>query len=93
MAWERAIDDALAHLLLQHPDNVTAYIFEMHRSGNRWSMQKKLTHLSCFLPGNIALGVMVGAVSVRRWSACACTCQPPHNREQSRMRTPLQRTS
>lgn len=44
MAWERAIDDALAHILMQHPDNMTAYIFEMQRINTNWC---RFIHAHC----------------------------------------------
>lgn len=56
--WELAVDDALENLTGTSPDGL---FFISSRIGD--FQQTAMEHLACFFPGNIALGVMEGAVA------------------------------
>ncbi len=58
-----------AHAILPTHTHTYPHILYPHRY-----LRKKLTHLACFLPGNIALGVMVGAVTVCVYSDVCDVC-------------------
>ena len=57
--WERATDEILSELVAISPGGLTF----VGQKRNKNKLVGKMEHLSCYLPGNIALGVAEGAVS------------------------------
>ena len=62
--WQRAIDEALAQLSSTSQDGL---LFIGKRRGN-W-VDTQMEHLTCFLPGNLALGALHGAVATAAFPA------------------------
>lgn len=57
--WERATDEILEQLVAISPGGMT-FVGQKRTKGK---LIGKMEHLSCYLPGNIALGVAEGAVT------------------------------
>lgn len=57
--WEKATDEILEQLVAVSPGGLTF----IGQKRNRNRLVGKMEHLSCYFPGNIALGVAEGAVS------------------------------
>lgn len=57
--WERSTDEILRELVAISPEGLTF----VGQKRNKNKLVGKMEHLSCYLPGNIALGVAEGAVS------------------------------
>ena len=58
--WVAAMDDTLDRLVATHPADGRVYVGERVGGG---ALVGKMEHLACFLPGNMALGVLEGAVT------------------------------
>lgn len=59
--WEMAIDDAFLHVVAENTDGLT-YVTTSWGLGLNVK-QSTMEHLTCFLPGNIALGVLEKGIS------------------------------
>jgi len=59
--WVAAMDDTLARLVASHPADGRVYVGELAGGGGK--LVGKMEHLACFLPANLALGVLEGAVT------------------------------
>ena len=59
--WVNATDEALKELLVRPKKGNIVFTSEVSSPGAQPS--NKLTHLGCFYPGNVALGVISGAVT------------------------------
>lgn len=57
--WEKSTDEILEQLVAISPGGLTF----VGQKRNRNRFVGKMEHLSCYFPGNIALGVAEGAVS------------------------------
>jgi mannosyl-oligosaccharide alpha-1,2-mannosidase len=70
--WVRAMDEALDTLVATHPADGRMYVGERAAraqgggDGDKAKLVAKMEHLACFLPGNLALGVLEGAVDGER---------------------------
>ena len=60
--WELGIDEAMQLLVKTNGDGLT-YVTSLWNMGLIPLKPSSMEHLTCFLPGNIALGVMQKAVS------------------------------
>lgn len=58
--WVNATDAALSELLVRSKSGSIVFTGEVNPGGHP---SNKLTHLGCFYPGNVALGVISGAVT------------------------------
>jgi mannosyl-oligosaccharide alpha-1,2-mannosidase len=60
--WVRAMDETLDKLVATHPVDGRMYVGERGGLGPDAKLVPKMEHLACFLPANLALGVLEGAV-------------------------------
>lgn len=63
--WELGIDEAMERLVETNADGLT-YLTSIWNMGVMPLKPTSMEHLTCFLPGNIALGVMQKAVSAAK---------------------------
>lgn len=71
-AWEAAVDDMLAYAMFESSNRRMAYTFKPSKeTAHKMHVDKAQEHLACFMPGNIALGCMVGAVTGAKRDAYA----------------------
>lgn len=61
--WEQAIDETFAKLVISNKDGLTMVTTTFYNGVAKPPLHYTMEHLACFLPGNIALGVMEQAVS------------------------------
>ncbi len=62
LRWELAIDEAMQRLVETNADGLS-YVTSIWNRGIVPLRPSAMEHLTCFLPGNLALGVMQKAVS------------------------------
>lgn len=60
--WVFTVDTALANLKISSKNNLYTWVGEKRGT----SVQPVVTHLGCFYPGNVALGVLSGAVTGKK---------------------------
>ena len=67
--WEQAIDEAIARLVVSNEEGLTVVTTAWYNMATNPPMNYQMEHLSCFLPGNIALGVMEQAIGPAKTQA------------------------
>jgi mannosyl-oligosaccharide alpha-1,2-mannosidase len=62
--WEAAMDEVLQRLVRVSSEGLTyvGHISVAKKAGAKGTFKPEMEHLSCYLPGNLALGVAEGAV-------------------------------
>eukprot|EP00884_Botryococcus_braunii_P011514 jgi/Botrbrau1/20363/Bobra.0006s0028.1 len=60
--WEKAMDDMRARLVQTPEGTNLTYVGESYGGGVVTDADRKMEHLTCFIAGNLALGVQTGAV-------------------------------